>query len=431
MQKIISFIYEHKIPLLLLAMGCVYTWFIVYIHNVTEGDYQDFVRYPFSWEYGVDRWFTWSSRLLIESSVNIFAHHLFLWKLVTIALGGVLFWSLGRLLRIKSAQQCMLFFGLMLLINMHILATAGVFATTINYLWPAACFAFALAVVLIPLKNNVMKITTQIAAWPAYIFAVCNEQIAIMSVIFIGAIILYRLYKRQRISVILWLFLLISTLGVVNVLFSPGNAVRKAQEVTNWWVGYDALSILYKIEIGVVVTFSRLFAAPSLPAIALIFILLVASYKLRNKAAFTAILPAAVIVFLFFFPSTYGTTGTPVRQHNYFNQISQQSMTFEPTNLPSKQMIREYLIVYGAITISIVASLVYFFNKRHERVIILTVLGAGFITACVICFTPTLFGSGIRTLYVFMISMVCVCYIIFNKMFESDFVSKQKHKIKA
>lgn len=421
MQNILRFIRLHKLTLLLLGLGALYVGFIIFINDPVKGDYQTFVKEPATLNYGIERWFHWSSRLLIESSVNIFSKHLFLWKVVTIALGAVFFWSLGRILKIKSSPQAIVLLCVMLPINMYILSTAGVFATTVNYFWPLACFVFVLAIAHEPLRNKSLRRITQVLIWPLYLFAMCSEQLAILGVLLVGSYIGFKIYKKQRISAIAWGLLLLSLVGVANVLIAPGNAIRKVQETAAWWPGFDQLSLLYKVKIGLIVTFSRLFAAPEIPAVILVILAASLGYVTKNTKAFISILPAVVVVFLLVFPSTYGIAETPLRQPNYFNEIGQRAMLLESRNLPDQQMIREYLIIYATVVISIVTSLVYAFGRSRKTVIITGIMGAGFVTSAVLFLSPTLFASSTRTLYPFLVIVSCVNYYLLNVLIETHF----------
>ena len=148
---------KNKYNIIVLFLGSIYFSFLVFIHDARFADFEFFVKEPLSLTYGIDRWFSWSSRLLIESSVNIFSKNLFLWGLITIIFGAILFWSLNRILGNRRISQSLLMFSLLLLTNFFILTSAGIFATTINYLWPISCFSFVIAMLLRPFKNEKMK----------------------------------------------------------------------------------------------------------------------------------------------------------------------------------------------------------------------------------------------------------------------------------
>ncbi len=427
-QVFLDFIRDHKISLSLLCFGALYVCFVVLIHDVTIGDFQVFVKEPESVSYGIDRWFNWSSRLLIESSVAIFSKHLLLWKIVSIVMGAILFWSLGRILRIKRVYQGVLLLCMIFLINMHILASAGVFATTINYLWPAACFAFVMSVALIPPENKYLNRIAQVLMWPLYIYAVCSEQLAVLGLIFVSTYIIYKIYKKQHVSIVFWILLGISIIGILNVIISPGNENRKASEIGTWWPGFDSLSLLYKIKIGIIVMFSRLFMAPELPAVLLVLLLGVYSYKMRIIQAFVIILPAIIIILLFIFPDTFGTTATSSRSPNFFNELSQRTLTLEPKNLPTNQMINELFVVFGVIAVGIVTSIVLLSRRHPWMIVILYFLSAGFLVSFAVSFSPTVFASNTRTLYPFLIIIACVNYYLLNKLISKHFSSGSEIK---
>lgn len=421
LSYILSFVKTYRVSLLLLVFGAVYAGFMILIHDPTAGDYQMFVKIPMDVGYGMDRWFNWSSRLLIESSVNIFSKHLILWKIVTIILGALLLWSLGRVLRIKRIYQAVLLFCMILLINTHLLATAGIFAASINYLWPAASFAFVVAIILVPFQNRTVNRISRVVVWPFYFYAMCSEQLAILGVLFTCSYIVFILYKRQRVPSTLWILLCVSIIGVFNILISPGNESRKILEIATWWPGFDTLSLLYKIAIGSIVTLTRLFIAPEIPAILLIMSVVAIAYKFKNLQAFIAVMPAVVIILLFIFPSTYGSQATASWSPNYFNEVGQRALLFEPNNLPDSQMVRELLLIFAVIISSLIVSLVLLCRRSPRMFIIPGVILAGFLVSTAVSFSPTLFASTTRTLYPFLIILACINYYLLNMLISTHF----------
>ncbi len=411
----------YKYSFVLMGLGALYTAFLILIHGDTMGDYRIFAQDSIRIQYGIDQWFNWSSRLLIENSANFFSKYLWLWKVLTVISGALLFWSLGRIMGIKRVYQAVILFCLMLLVNTNVLATAGIFATTINYLWPATCFALVIAVLLVPFKNKVMQRVSLVAIWPLYIYAMCSEQLAVLGLLFIGAYVGFKLYKKQRVPVMVWVLLAITVIGILNVLVSPGNDNRKALEIMTWWPGFDSLPLFYKIAMGTIVLFSRLFIAPEVPAILLVLLLAGLSYKLKNITAFVSILPALVILMLFIFPDTYGLSGTNIRSINYFNDLGQRAIAFDSRNLPGPAAMREYLVVFGVLTASIIASITCLFGRTLKTAAILGILAAGVAVSMAVAFSPTLFASNTRTLYPLLIIIVCINYYLVNRLIDMQF----------
>jgi hypothetical protein len=420
-MKIIRLIKLHKYSIVTLLLGALYFWVLTLAHDNRAGDFQSFVNQPMNLDYGFDRWFEWSSRLLIETSVNVFSKHLTIWKVVTICLGAVLLWSLGRLLGNRRIWQSILLFSLLLLTSSFILTSAGIFATTINYMWPIASFAFVLAIVFRPFSNKKLVLISRVLAIPMFVFAMCSEQLAVLSLILLTTFVLYCVYKKKSVERFVWVLLGLTIVGVVNVLICPGNSARTALEIINWWPGFEMLNIQQKLINGVIVTLSRLLYAPETLAIILIFSLLVVSYLKKNIKAFFAILPASTLTILAFFPHTAGIIPTHIRSPNYFNEIREIAINLSPEHLAPADIKKVYIIIFAIVLVSIMVSILYLYGKTKKTLTLLTVLGAGMVVSLAVSTSPTIFASNTRTLYPMVIILIYVDFVIIRDFFNARF----------
>ena len=92
MRKIWKKIKKYRYDLTAFLAGMIYTGAGMIMNDPTIGDYNDFLhKWGFNPFFGIQRWFEWSSRLIIESSVNIFARNLFIWGIFNLFFGGLLF----------------------------------------------------------------------------------------------------------------------------------------------------------------------------------------------------------------------------------------------------------------------------------------------------------------------------------------------------
>lgn len=420
---------KNKYNIIVLFLGSIYFSFLVFIHDARFADFEFFVKEPLSLTYGIDRWFSWSSRLLIESSVNIFSKNLFLWGLITIIFGAILFWSLNRILGNRRISQSLLMFSLLLLTNFFILTSAGIFATTINYLWPISCFSFVIAMLLRPFKNEKMKTVSNIIIWPLYIFAMCNEQIALLGIILFAGFIVYNLYSKKRIPKKMIILLILSCIGLINVLICPGNSARTSIETGNYWPEFANFNIKNKIIVGSVVTFSRLFFGPELLAVLIVILIMVLAYKKSNIKAFFAILPASVVLFLSFWPLNESVTNTNVKLVNYLNHLRSLALNIAPNNFPDSHNVKIYLVIFFCICISIIIAIYFLYGRTKKTLILLYLLAAGIAVTMAVSLSPTMFASSTRTLYVFVIILLCVDFIIAQDILKDKF--KLKNSITA
>lgn len=413
MKKILRWLNKNRYNLATLGLGGAYFWFLTFIHDVAEGDWAIFVKRPVDISYGIDRWFNWSSRLLIENACNFFSKHLTLWTLITIITGAVLFWSIGRILNHKRIYQSVILFSVFLTVNLSILSTAGVFATTINYLWPLACFAFVVAGVLRPFESKRMRQVFSVAMVPLFIFAVCSEQIAMLGVFFFAGCVIYYKLNRKKIPKKIWLLLALSILGVINTLVSPGNAHRTELEANNRWSEFSTLSLKKKIVIGVVATMSRLFFAPQLPIVLLVLLIGVTAIKWKNIQAFASILPSVTLLYLFNFSETFSTV---IVNENHFKTLKTAALGFNQFNLPESHQMRIYFVIFAVLIISILSSILFLYGRSRKMVIIVASLLGGGAVSLAVSLSPTLFASSTRTLYPLLIIVVGIVTMMLDEI---------------
>lgn len=421
MKKVIDFLNLHKYSIVTLLLGAAYFWLLTFSHDNKAGDYQSFVNQPVNIFYGFERWFEWSSRLLIETSVNVFSKNLFVWQTITIVLGAILLWSLGRIIGNRRIWQSILLFSLLLLTSSYILTSAGIFATTINYMWPVACLAFVIAVTLKPFKNKSLALASQIMTIPLFVFAMCSEQLAVLSLILGGVYVAYLLYKKQRVNWLVWVLSGLALVGVLNVLICPGNSIRTTLEIANWWPGFSDMSLQQKVINGVIVTMSRLFYAPEILAVVLVFSLLVLSYAKRNIKAFFSIVPASIFTLLSFFPYTATSQPTHIRSPNYFNEIREIALRLSPEHLAPADIKKIYIVLFVLVIVSILVSIFYLYGRSKKTLIIVTTLAAGLAVSLAVSMSPTIFASNTRTLYPMVVVLIYVNCIILKDFFELKF----------
>ena len=309
----------------------------------------------------------------------------------------------------------------MLLVNLQMLATAGVFATTINYLWPLATFSFVVAVTLNPFANTLLRRISYVVIVPAMIFAVCSEQIAVLGVLLTSGYIAYMYYHGTRVPPMVWVLLILAIGGVLNVLLSPGNDVRTGVEIQNWWPEFEQVSLIDKLIIGSIATFSRLFLAPELPAVLFVFLLATIAFLKRNLWAFISILPALITVVLFFFPQTAGQPGTYIVQVNYLNELQHFALNLSPHNLPSPDMTKVYVLIFSLITLSIVVSIYFLYGATKKTYVLLLMLTSGLAVSVAVSLSPTVFASTTRTLYPFVTILVGVNFVVAQDIIRYHF----------
>lgn len=407
-NNFIAFLYKNRCQVLALLLGGFYFLAIILLSDVKAGDYKTFVSQPIDIFYGIGRWFNWSSRLFIESSVNVFSKNLYVWAAITVLMGSVMFWSIGRILENKRIYQSFITFFIMLFVNFYILTTAGVFATTVNYLWPIACLLFVFAIILKPFSNKVLHKVSSFLIWPVYIYALCSEQLALISIILISVYIIYKLYKRQKIQKKIFFLLFLAIVGMLNIFICPGNDNRVLQETSYWWPSFATFSLKEKAIVGVSVTFSRIFLSPELLIIILVALISILSYKKKNLVAFFCILPTIIVEFLTLIPTDL-ISNSSVYLPSYLGNIRNIGLSINPNNILSNGTFSKIsFLLFFAFMISIMSAIFFIYGKTVKSLCVIALIVAGLLSSLAISMSPTIFASSTRTLYPFIIILLII-----------------------
>lgn len=420
--NLVAFLRCYKSDILSIILGASYFILLIYIFDLKSGDYQSFLKEPINMFYGIDRWLSWSSRLLIENSVNIFSKNLFAWSIITVLLGSVMFWSIGRLLSNDRIYHSFLIFGIMMLVNFYTLTTAGIFATTINYMWPISCLLFVYAVVLRPLSSKALNTIAMIVIWPMYIFAMCSEQLSVLSFVLLSVYLIYKIYKKEHIKKTIILLLIISILGILNVFICPGNELRVTQEIANWWPEFINFSIKEKIIIGLTVTFSRVVLAPDMLFVTFTLLIFLMALIKRNIKAFMFISPVLMIICLLFFSNNGVTANSAIWLPNIFTNFRNIGLSLDSNIiLGVGGYNRAAIALFGVMGFLCIMSVIMIYGKVKKSLVIVTMAITGLAVSLMVGLSPTIFISGTRTLYPFMITMLIVDVIIAKDLMTEYF----------
>ena len=154
-----------------------------YINNkiTPVGDQTAFLKYAEDFQYnylyfGIDRYFTWSSRLLIESATLLFSVHEKLFVIVS-ALATFVFLLPSK--KFSKELPWLPGFLIFICIPASEFLSAGSIPTYVNYILPASFMLFSL---YFRYSSNLW---VKIASFISFVFAVMQEQLAIYAFLWI------------------------------------------------------------------------------------------------------------------------------------------------------------------------------------------------------------------------------------------------------
>lgn len=419
MNKLNKFLKSNKIPFVMLfAIMLVLTLTKQTLRDdIYFADFANFTGIPrLSW---LIKWrfLYWSSRVVIETVLVLLARDFsWLWKILDPIVYVLLAYGIIRVFtknHSKNRTMVTIMVSLILLIPQIILSTAGWMATSLNYLWPTT---FAI-LCLIPIRKCIDKQPVKWFEVPIYmalaIFAQNVEQVAIVLCTVYVIFSLYFLFKKQITPTVL-LMLCISIGSMALIFLCPGNANRTASEMELNFIDYPMLNLVDKIFIGLysVMQYYILRFNP----IYLVFTILMAVHICKK---YDNIFYKAIAIFPIFMGTAFNIGNTAFKA------------AFEYMYEPFLMLIEEYKVLinfenfdqistYVPIFLSIVnlgcliLSVYLAFGGTKKGIIALLTICAGIASKFIMGFVVTVFVSGIRAQFLFIISMIILTMMLLD-----------------
>lgn len=390
-----------------LAMFCF--WFLVaYFIKWDYGDDMGFLQVKI-WDLGQvlpERYATWTSRVVIETFVAIFA------TLPKIFWCGFLAGSLTYLARSiaylftkDKLREKIISAVAMNIFPLIILFTAGWFNTTIFYLLPMVCMVTA----FYPIKW--MSEGKKIKWWQAVIAIIATmiagnweQTLAIMAGFFI--VFLVKFWREGKKNWLLFTQIAVVILSAIFILTCPGNGVRMEAEMS-WFPGYENFSVLQKLMMGVNGIFSVMMYRDSIIYLALTVIIALALWK--NKQRWVRIIskvPAAYMLVVILMHHVVSKIWSGAMNLKIYSNIVRFNGTRPNLDLSVRNVV--LTVISFVVLICILVSLAEIFKKKEtEKWLMPLIFLAGFLSVLMVAFSPTFYGSNVR-IYAFLDFMMVI-----------------------
>ncbi len=355
-------------------------------------------------EYLVNRYQNWTSRLVIEAGEVISCGFLplFIWKVINIGMYSLLLYSISKLIITENKRKMnFILAGSLICIPIFILAEAGWISTMNNYIWTAATGLYA----MIPLRkiynNEKISILQALTYILAIMYASNQEQMAgILFIVYACFTFIY--VKNKKVKPIIWILNAIIILNLISVLLCPGNSVRKVQEIANCYPEYASFGILKKLQIGLTSMMDYCLIQERLVFVIFIFVITLALWKNANnlKSKIFAITPIGICIAF-----KYSNT--------FLSRVDFIDMEHSKIYLYFK------VITYIAIIILLGISLYSIFKEDIKKSLLsILIFSTGIISRYIMAFSPTVYASGERTSMFFYISMCMLIVYVCNNLLK-------------
>ncbi|MFQ7233280.1 MAG: DUF6056 family protein [Enterococcus hulanensis] len=383
--------------------------------NKFDGNYFSFL---------VNRYNTWSSRVIIEFFTLTGVKNPMVWKLlnsIMMAIAALLpVYIIKRDSEVKSTDlifSAALFFTL----PMSFFSETGWVATTTNYLW-----VFSLGIVSIyPLirytrKEKELRWLT-VTGIITTLYAANQEQMALLLLTFTLIIALINWFNKQSIKPFV-VPVIVNIATLIFVLTTKGNDIRYQHELRNWFPDFEQLSFFKKVELGYSSTVRHLYFDTQLTILTflfIIFILAISRFIYRKRLSFIGLfglIPFSVSIL--FSLNNYFNSRKVVNILNQFNQYGTTIQLNDP-----KSWIPDLILTM--LLFSTLLSIIYLLDYTANTYWPLLLLCAAGFSRLIMGFSPTVWASATRT-YLFT---YCLVNLTSLYLFTNVKISKQAKAI--
>lgn len=309
---------------------------------------------------------------------------------------------------------------LALLVPKNMLNSSGWIMTTTAYVWPVAYFLpFAYVAKCRLLGEKVSAYLTGVSI----VFVICAGFAVQITLIFLLSSALFIFYKfflqkTRKVDPYFMAVFVISILMVVFAAAAPGLKIRAAREM-HWYEGFDALSLLDKVKLGIIVSISYFFSIKEFYAIELNFIIIPLQIGLFFKFLFdknyrllaVQILIGAFVVFFGYFPALVGQRISLPGWLLLFRNVELAGRSAYSAAQVNFQTFVFLLILAGTLV-----SIYYALGKSYKGAVGALIFFAGFCTRCMMGFSPTVYISGARTAVFMALSIFIVTTLVWQEI---------------
>ena len=359
-----------------------------------------------------DRYNTWSSRLVIETVlINCYWLNFGLWRFLDVVVFVVIAESIVSICLNDKKYAAIVYAVILFLTPYFSLCTAGWGATTVNYLWPVAAALPAFVVEKKIFERKVLSKTSVIVSLLLLIFATNQEQVAVLIFGLNVSFLIFSLLKNRQFQKNNFYFIAVIFICIASLIFilsCPGNKIRFSKEITTWFPEYLTLSIFEKCQLGFITILSYYLSLKEMNFIIvpLCIVLTIAFYK-KNKVNFIMqILLNLFIVFCFALNILKKDFIFSNNQLAKFSTHSYVAILFE-------------CLVLTVVGVCFLYQIYSVMKKKKEGLFNVFLVCAGYCSALIVAFSPTVYASGSRC-YLFM------SFIIFIVTFKiiNDYTDK-------
>lgn len=356
-------------------------------------------------DYILQRYFEWSGRLTIDALMVSTINHQLVWRVGIPVSVALLCLTISQVVNGKvDLSLSMIAFVLLLLIPKSVMDNGAWWVTGFyNYLLPVMAMAYSLSVLFRQNKKGNAEKTVSIAC---LLLSCFNEQTVAFTAMTLAFILIL---KKDCRTIYSTAYACVAALFSAIMLMAPGNYLRFNKEIWRWMPGFDTDGLVNKITLGFDRVHQAIVMHDSTPftMLCIIAIILIIKNGTKNKAAIlcVSVLTVHLVIIIL---SRVGLVS--------LNGAFYSGELLNPQKWMSYSRYVSYLFCLSVI-LSITYSLAISACKRGEFLSPLIIFIISFATVIMIGFSPTVYSSGMRVLFLWNVITVCVCIWSYNIQF--------------
>lgn len=359
------------------------------------------------------RYETWTSRLLIEAVlVEIVTKNVWVWRILDTLMMLLACVSYSKIVLPKGMEKWTPWIVVPLfLVPVETLSSAGFAATTINYVWPAACMLYGLLQSVKRLRGEQEGMIHCVLGILAILFAANMEQVAaVLAGVFLVLLILFW-WRDTKVEPYTLLVLIVTILEIIFALTCPGNTQRTDTEIYVHFNDYQKMGIFEKLQMGFLTQSVYYFVTvpKNYVMIYFYFVLCFLLWKQKKWISFLVQIPGVIFVL---YNRGFGflkRMGIKLPEMKVIGNIYPSSLSdFSPQLVLIEEIIFVILWVllfYGTYRCA---------KTSFQGLVCTSVLAAGFLSRLMMGFSPSIYASGFRTALIMTLSFIMTAAFLFR-----------------
>lgn len=364
------------------------------------------------WSQAYSMYYTWSSRVIINFFVYFFTNHSLIYWIIFMGISMfALLYAFDYLFSNNKKYSSLLIVFVLMLFPFKELSTAGWISTTVTYFSPIAFGFLSLIPIKKTLGNKKISIIELIIYALSLIFACSNEQVMALMLACYGVAFVYFL-ATKRINYNIIVQLVIALVSALIIIKCPGNYLRKADEIANWFPTYNSISSIAKVNICFSTTMKWLLLETSFfPLFSLILSYLVFMKKKDTLNRIISLVPTTILILCNYFKNITSSL-LP-----YLASLNKEIPYYGLVNAGNIDNFETFIIyiTWALIMVIVLYEIIILSDSLATLLASYTLIGAGFISRMAMSLSPTIYASGFRTAAVFVFCLMAVLVLLTNK----------------